>query len=110
MNPSAAYCLVLSTCSDTQTAEGIARELVSQQLAACVNIIDNVRSVYRWQDELQSDAEVLMLIKTSTKLLEKLEHQLLELHPYELPEIISVPIESAAKPYLNWLSGNLTSS
>ncbi len=101
------YCLLITTCNDSDAAENIAKSLVAEQLAACVNIIDSGKSVYQWKQAIEIDSELLLFIKTSKQHCEDIEIRLKELHPYELPEIITVPIESGSKEYLNWLSENL---
>lgn len=101
------YCLLITTCNRAEVAENIASKLVEEQLAACVNIIEGGKSVYQWQQKLEIETELLLIIKTSKQLINELEIRLKQLHPYELPEIIAVPIESGSNEYLNWLSENL---
>lgn len=96
--------IVLNTCPDTDTAQHIAGILVEENLAACVNIIGNVRSVYRWQNQIQNDSEVLLLIKSPVSRFSALRDRLQELHPYELPEIVSVPISDGLPEYLAWIN------
>ena len=96
--------IVINTCPDTETAQRIAASLVEENLAACVNIIDNVRSVYRWQGRLQNDGEVLLLIKSPVSRFSALQDWLQELHPYELPEIVAVPITDGLPGYLSWIN------
>ena len=81
----------------------IAKALVDQQLAACVNVVPGLTSVYRWQGQTESAQEVLLLIKTRQAVYPELEAALLTLHPYELPEIIAVPIEAGLPAYLSWI-------
>jgi periplasmic divalent cation tolerance protein len=95
--------LVLSTVQGAEDAERIARALVERGLAACVNIVPGVTSVYRWKGELQADAERLLLIKTGTQRFEALCQALVALHPYELPEVIALPLQAGHAPYLAWL-------
>ncbi len=95
--------LVLSTCPDKDCAEKIARSLVDQGLAACVNISPQVTSVYTWQGKTESAEEVLLLIKTSARRYAQLQQVLRSLHPYELPEIIAVPVTQGLPEYLNWV-------
>lgn len=85
----------------------IAEALVTEQLAACVNIIPAVQSLYRWQGAVAHDEELLLLIKTSDAVWALLQERILALHPYELPEIISVPIQDGHSNYLNWIINNL---
>jgi periplasmic divalent cation tolerance protein len=85
----------------------IAEALVTEQLAACVNIIPAIRSVYRWQGAVEQEEELLLLIKTSDTVWFRLQERILALHPYELPEIISVAIQDGHSIYLNWIINNL---
>ncbi len=98
--------LVFSTVPDLETGERIATTLVSERLAACVNILPAVTSIYYWQGEVQKDTERLLLIKTSTSGYPPLEKRLLSLHPYELPEIIAVPVKAGLAGYLQWIQDN----
>ncbi len=85
------------------TAGRLARGLVEKRLAACVNIVPGLRSLYRWKGEVQDDAEVQLIIKTTAARYEQLESWLSDNHPYDVPEIIALPIAGGAKPYLDWL-------
>jgi len=96
--------LVFTNLPDRASAERLADLLVEQRLAACVNILAPCRSVYRWKDVVQHDEEHPMLIKTSAERYAALEQALREGHPYELPEIIAVPIERGLPAYLDWVS------
>ena len=98
-----AYLVVLSTCPDHESGTRIANTLVQEALAACVNILPGLTSVFQWQGKLESSAEVLLIIKTRRSLYRPLEKRIQELHPYELPEIIAVPIEKGLEAYLNWI-------
>ncbi|MGE3771859.1 MAG: divalent-cation tolerance protein CutA [Gammaproteobacteria bacterium] len=97
------YC----TCPDEAVARRLAEGLVAAQLAACVNIVPGLTSVYRWQGEIQTGAEVLLLIKTDVAHYPALEEQLKREHPYELPELIAVPLATGSRPYLEWLHRSL---
>jgi len=99
----------LCTVPDQDTATRIAEALVTEQLAACVNIIPAIQSVYRWEGTVEHDEELLLLIKTSSTVWPLLEARILALHPYELPEIISVRIQDGNNNYLNWITNNLKS-
>jgi len=101
------YYLVLCTCPDQASAELIAQTLVEQQLAACVNIVPGIMSVYRWQDKIEKNAELLLLIKTKQLALTGIENAIINHHPYELPEIISIPIHSGLAHYLSWIDDNV---
>ncbi|MFC1664764.1 divalent-cation tolerance protein CutA [Pseudomonadota bacterium] len=97
------YQLVLSTCSDAETANILAKTLVEENIAACVNVIENIRSTYRWQGTIESSQEQLLIIKINAANYAKVEKRLAELHPYELPEIIAVPITAGLPAYLSWI-------
>ena len=96
--------LVLCNTPDTTCAEQIAQMLVERRLAACVNILAPCRSVYRWQGAVEQATEVPLLIKTTTARYAELETAIRSLHPYELPEIIALPITAGLPAYLGWLS------
>jgi periplasmic divalent cation tolerance protein len=97
--------LVLTNLPDRAAAERIAEALIGQQLAACVNILAPCRSVYRWKGAVQHDEEHPMLIKTTAERYPALEQALRAAHPYELPEIIAVPVERGLPAYLAWVAG-----
>ena len=96
--------LVLTNLPSQEAAAGLAKVLVEKRLAACVNVIDGCTSVYRWQDAIQIEREIPLLIKTRVERYAEVEQQILELHPYELPEIIAVPLRAGFEPYLAWLA------
>ena len=96
--------LVLTNVPDRATAEKLADMLIERRLAACVNILAPCRSVYRWKGVVQHDEEHPMLIKTSAERYGALEQALRAAHPYELPEIIAVPIERGLPAYLDWVA------
>ena len=93
------YC----SCPDSACAQAIAETLVNERLAACVNRLAGIRSTYRWQGDVTTDDEELLLIKTTVGRFEALKTRLLALHPYELPELIAVPIELGHAAYLDWI-------
>ncbi len=95
--------VVFCTTPDQKTAEQLANTLVEEKLAACCNLIPNLTSIYFWQGKIHKDAEVLLIIKSDRKLFSKLEAKIKELHPYEVPEIISMAIEEGNKDYLHWI-------
>jgi periplasmic divalent cation tolerance protein len=97
----------LCTVPDRDAATRIAKALVTEQLAACVNIIPGIQSIYRWRGAVEQDEEVLLLIKTSNAVWPRLQERILALHPYELPEIISVRVQDGHSNYLNWIINNL---
>ena len=96
--------LVLTNLPDRAAAERIADELIGRQLAACVNILAPCRSVYRWKGEVQHDEEHPVLIKTTAERYAALEQTLRSAHPYEVPEIVAVPIERGLAQYLDWVA------
>src|SRR5882757_3984831 len=91
--------LILTTCPDNTVAHAIAESLVSERLAACVNEIPSLTSTYLWQGQMRHDAEVLLLIKTTAGRLAELEVRLLALHPYELPELLVLPVSGGSSTY-----------
>ena len=97
--------LLFVSCPDDETASTIARTLLQEQLAACINIINGVRSLYVWEGSIQEDNERLLLIKTSTKDLMALEERLHSLHPYDTPEFLIVKPEYISEAYLSWMEG-----
>ena len=99
--------VVLCTCPDEGTGQHVARSLVEEGLAACVNAIPNIGSTYRWEGRVQEDREVLLLIKSSSSVYGRLEARIRELHPYELPEVVAVPIVRGSEAYLSWLHAEL---
>lgn len=96
--------VVYSTCPDAECADRLARALVGERLAACVNALPGVRSTYRWQDRIEQSDEVLLMIKTSADRLEALTARLRQLHPYELPEVVAVEVRDGLDAYLAWLT------
>ncbi len=95
--------LVLCSCPDEETALRIANTLIERSLAACVNISQPVTSVYRWQGKIETTAERLLLIKTVARRYASLEACIEQQHPYELPEVIAVPIDRGLSAYLGWV-------
>jgi periplasmic divalent cation tolerance protein len=96
--------VVITTLPDRSSAEKLAEALVGQRVAACVNILAPCRSVYRWKDEVQHDEEHPLLIKTTAERYPALEAAIRASHPYELPEIIAVPVERGLTEYLDWVA------
>lgn len=97
--------LVLTNVPDQQSALDLAKELVNRRVAACVNCLPAVQSVYRWQDEIEQATEVTVFIKTSRERYGELEKAVREVHPYEVPEIIAIPVEAGLPAYLAWIAG-----
>jgi periplasmic divalent cation tolerance protein len=100
--------LVLSTIDSKEVAEQIAHHLVEERLAACVNIISDLTSIYRWKGVLERVTENLMVIKSTEERLPRLIERIKELHTYELPEVIALPIEGGHPPYLDWVMSETT--
>jgi periplasmic divalent cation tolerance protein len=95
--------VVYITAPNEDEAAGIARALVEAKLAACVNIVRDIRSIYSWQGKIEDDKEVLMIAKTRLKLFSALKAKVLEMHSYSVPEIIAMPIVDGSEEYMNWL-------
>jgi periplasmic divalent cation tolerance protein len=99
--------VVLSTCASAEEAEKLARSLVEQHLAACVNVVSGIQSYYRWQGKIEQAGEFLLLIKSSRARFAELCAALERAHSYEVPEVIALPIVDGAPNYLNWIESNL---
>jgi periplasmic divalent cation tolerance protein len=95
--------IALSTCPDDQTAAAIAEALVREGLATCINRVGGVRSTYFWDGRLQDEGEILLIIKTCKSRLAELQARLEELHPYELPELVVLPVVGGNEAYLEWV-------
>jgi periplasmic divalent cation tolerance protein len=102
--------VVLSTVGGEEEAERIAERLVEQGLAACVNVLPGVVSFYRWKGRLERDVERLLLIKTRGERFEALREAIVALHPYEVPEIVALPVTAGHAPYLEWLDAAVGST
>jgi periplasmic divalent cation tolerance protein len=98
--------LVLTTCPGSISAKKIAQDLVTEKLAACVNIIPGIQSYFSWVGKVDTANEHMLIIKTTPDAYDALEKRLKKLHPYELPEIIAVPIEAGSAAYLDWITKN----
>lgn len=101
------YRLIMTTCPNLELAESLASALIGERLAACVNILPAGRSIYEWQGKIEKEDEHVLLIKSRVDRLPELEIKLMELHPYELPELIAVPITEGLAPYLSWIDTQL---
>ena len=101
------YYIALTTCPNPEIAQQLARGVVAQQLAACVNIIPAIQSIYPWQGEITQDNESLLLMKTQLQQLGELELYIQTHHPYELPEFITFTVKSGSKAYLDWITNSL---
>ncbi len=96
--------IILTTVSSKKEAELIGSKLIDKELAACVNIIPNIKSIYRWEGKINKDSEYLLIIKTVKRAEEDVFENIRKLHSYNTPEMISIPITGGEKSYLNWLS------
>jgi len=101
------YRIVLTTAGSAEEAERIASALVEAQLAACVNIVSPITSVYRWKGAVQKEQEWLLLIKTIVTAFEKVSQRIRQLHSYDLPECIQISIEAGSTEYLKWIDENV---
>lgn len=100
--------LVLTTVGAAFDAKALARDLVGRQLVACVNIIERVHSVYRWDGAIEEEGEQLLVLKTMASRVDDLQRELLAVHPYDLPELVVLPISRGSEPYLAWIAGATT--
>lgn len=100
---SSAFEIIFCTCPDKDTAKKLAHLLVTKKLAACVNILPGITSVYTWEEQIESVQEYLLLIKSSKDNYQAIETMLFKHHPYEVPEIIAVAIEHGLPEYLDWV-------
>ena len=96
--------VVLVTTPTAERAAEIARALVTERLAACGNVIPALRSIYRWEGKIQDEAEALLVLKTTRNRFEALRERVLALHPYQVPEVIALPVEAGSAPYLAWIA------
>ena len=100
---------VLTMAPDRETAATLARTLVKERLAACVNVVPGVQSFYRWKGRIREDAEVLLIIKTQEVLTEALASRIKALHPYDLPEVLVLPAVGGSAAYLDWIEAETSS-
>lgn len=98
------YQIILNTCPTQDVAQQLAEVLIKNRLAACVNIVPQVYSIYEWQDKIEQESEVLLLIKTRAELYEAIETLVTKLHPYEVPELVTVPIVAGLSAYFSWIN------
>lgn len=96
--------VALITAPDLEVAARLARAFVEERLAACVNLVPGVRSIYRWEGKVEDDAEVLLVVKTHATRREALAARLRELHPYDVPELVFLAISAGSAPYLAWIA------
>ena len=95
--------VVLVTAPDAETAAEVARSLVGERLAACVNVVPGVRSIYRWEGSVEEAAEVLLVIKTRADRCAALASRVRDLHPYDVPEVLELPAVGGSQAYLDWV-------
>ena len=103
MQNQAEFLLVQTSCPDNETAIELARRIMGKKVAACVNVLPEVTSIYEWKGEVKQDSEVLLLIKTAKSRYLDLQAVICESHPYELPEVIAVPITEGLPGFLTWI-------
>lgn len=101
-------CIVMMTAPDAELAASIGRALIQEKTAACMNVIPSVRSIYEWDGNVCDDSEVLCIIKTRPQLVPQLCARITELHPYQNPEIIALPVNAGNAPYLAWVAAQTT--
>jgi len=101
--------VVFSTCDSEEQAGQIARALVEQRLAACVNIVPGARSIYHWKDQIEDAAEWMLIIKSRRDLMDQLRAAIGKIHTYEVPELLAVPVVDGSESYLAWLDRELSS-
>lgn len=100
--------IAFSTVASHEEAKSIARALVTERVVACVNIVPGLTSIYSWEGSISEDSEVLLIMKTRRELVDRLRERLHELHSYDVPEFIAVPIDRISAPYAEWLIGVTT--
>jgi periplasmic divalent cation tolerance protein len=101
--------VVLTTCESEEEAARLARHLVDHRLAGCVNIIPGVRSIYRWKDQVEDSAEFVLVIKSRRDVFNKVREAIAQLHSYEIPEVIALPVVDGSDAYLRWLDREVAS-
>ena len=101
--------VVLVTAPSSDTALALARALVDERLAACGNIVEKITSIFRWQGAVQTETEALLVLKTSADRVDALRARVVELHPYDVPEVLALAITAGHQPYLDWLGDGLAS-
>ena len=104
MKDGRAFRLVLSTAGSEEEGARIAKSLLESKLCACVNLLPKIRSLYRWEGEVQDDAEVLLIIKTTQDKLQALSDHLAQIHSYDVPEVLAIPVDQGGASYLEWLA------
>jgi periplasmic divalent cation tolerance protein len=107
LEPTSSARIVMTTVGSAEQASRIGRALVEERLAACATLLPPVQSIYRWRDQIETSSETMLLIKTSVHQLPALETRLRELHTYETPEFLVLPVESGSHSYLDWLQDSM---
>jgi periplasmic divalent cation tolerance protein len=102
------YIMVFCTCPDENSAKAIASQLIQAKIAACVNLIPGVQSIYCWQGKIEQATEVQLLIKTKTRCFEQINQLIRSIHPYDTPEILATPIVDGDNQYLAWIDSTVT--
>ena len=108
MQNQAEFLLVQTSCPDNDSAIALAQRIIKGKMAACVNVLPSVTSIYEWKDEIKQDSEILLLIKTTKSRYTDLQTLICESHPYELPEVIAVPISDGLPEFLSWIDDTTT--
>ncbi len=98
------YSILFITCPNLKSSQKISRHLLNERLVACVNILPAVKSEYLWEGKIESHSEILMIVKTKTKLLKHIEREVKRMHPYTVPEILSFKVDNGSESYLSWIS------
>lgn len=101
------FLIIYCTAPDLKTAQAISENLVQEHLAACCNIVPGLKSIYHWENKVQSDDELLLIIKTRSVLFSQIEKRIKNLHPYTVPEIIALPLINGSVEYLKWMDENV---
>ena len=101
------YITIFCTTPDLNTAQKISEELVHNRLAACCNILPGIKSIYHWENKVQQDEELLIIIKSRSDIFSEVERKIKEIHPYSVPEIIALPLINGNIEYLNWMDDNV---
>lgn len=104
------YAMIFCTVPDAATAKKISQTLVEEKLAACCNIVPGLTSIYSWENKIQDETELLLIIKSRQELFPELEQRIKKLHPYSIPEIIAIPIFNGNIDYLKWMEENVKKS
>lgn len=107
MKNSKNFRIIITTVDNLELGQLIARKLIENELVACVNIISNITSIYKWEGSIKEDNELILFIKTTKENFDKVEEAILNLHSYSTPEIISIKINKGNKDYLDWMSDSI---